>query len=168
MPWRGCASTLNRSDIPSHKKSGHHKCPTWTNVRTAVISFKLSVYFKENKCPTGKENALSYSKSKNRSLNMQGLSLQGNLRLKNFSPQWFCFWGFDLILAARWLAEGKGVTPRTLASFIHSFSHSFRNYSLTYHTGHWGLKLCAQIRECRLRHNCWAHPRRFVFMVERE
>lgn len=43
-----------------------------------------------------------------------------------------CFWGFDLILAARWLAEGKGVAPRTRASFIYSFfSHSFRDYSLT-------------------------------------
>lgn len=43
-----------------------------------------------------------------------------------------CFWGFDLILAARWLAEGKGVAPRTRASFIYSFfSHSLRDYSLT-------------------------------------
>ena len=43
-----------------------------------------------------------------------------------------CFWGFDLILAARWLAEGKGVAPRTRAFFIYSFfSHSFRDYSLT-------------------------------------
>lgn len=40
-------------------------------------------------------------------------------------------WGFDLILAARWFVEGKGVASATLASFIHSFSHPFGNYSLT-------------------------------------
>lgn len=66
--------------------------------------------------------------------------------------------------------KGKGVTSKTLASFILSFSHPFRNYSLTYCSaqGTEGLKFCAEIREQRLQHNYWAHPRCFVFIVERE